>query len=60
MFLRRVVVHKRCVRRALLLAACMGDHRRLGEHTSGAYRALLHDPWGNIMRDVIAPKVLGL
>lgn len=58
MFMRRVVFRMRCLRRALLLAACMGDHPRLGENASSSYRALLHDPWGNIMRDVIAPQVL--
>ena len=57
MFMRRGVLRRRCLRRALLLAVCMADQPRLGE--KALCSVLMQDPWAKIMADVVGPMVVG-
>ncbi len=55
MFMRRVVFHRRCARRALMLAMSMADHPRLGENA--ACKSIMKG--GDILSNIIGPMVMG-
>lgn len=63
MYFKRCIFKMRCHRRRMLLLACMISHPRIGADSKGnsglTLASLFNDPFGGIMRQFVAPLVVG-